>query len=201
MDQALSNLRVPRAACKLMRFYASHASGFRPSLKMINEETSIDAHNVSRVRALLITYGLIGYDGRTVLIDWVRLCAFAAVNTRLMGQKHRWNIAPIDFESLDAIKNDVHNYIGTGDQYSKYLCRLYEATAEAVKDGVMFPELRGIDADELLGNIKNDVHNYIGIDNLVFGANGLELMGWYNPFDEPDPSWAVDMPGNDALPF
>jgi hypothetical protein len=168
---------------------------------MINEETGIDSHNVSRVRALLITYGLIGYNGRTVLIDWVRLCAFAAINARLMGQKQRWNITPIHPELLDAIKNDVHTYIGTGDQYSKYLYRLYEATAEAVKDGVMFPELRGTDTDELLGNIKNDVHTYIGIDNLVFGANGPELMGWYNPFDEPDPDWAADMLANDALPF
>lgn len=201
MDQALSNLRVPRAACKLMRFYSARSEGFRPSLKMINEATNVGEKNISTIRALLVKRGLVGYDGRNVYIDWCRIRAFASLNPRMMGQRKHWVISEMDLELLGEPKTQVHTYIGTGNQYSKYLYCLYEATAEAVQDGVTFPELRGTEAEKLLGRPKTQVHTYIGIDNLVFGANGLESMGWYNPFDEPDPDWAADMPGNDALPF
>lgn len=194
MDQALVNLRVPRAACKLMRFYVDHASGFRPSLKMIIEATGLDGNNVSRTRALLVAYGLLGYDGKTVYVDWVRLRAFATIDVKQMGKKKLWNIAPVDPKLLDASKNDVYNYIGTDE---RSLLLIYEATAEAISNGVKFPELRGTE-EELLGHTKNDVYNYIGTGDLVFGPNGWQQMGWYNPFDEPIPAWAADIP---ALPF
>lgn len=140
VDRALLNLRAPKAACKLMKFYAARSEGFRPSLKVIYEETGIDAHNVSRCRALLMRYGLIGYNGRTVIIDWVRLRALASMEPKLMGQKSNWQITPVDVN--------------------------------------------------LLGQPKNDVHTYIGTENLIFGPDGFQdSVGWYSPFDEPDPQW------------
>ena len=198
VDRALLNLRAPKAAYKLMKFYAARSEGFRPSLKVIYEETGIDAHNVSRCRALLMRYGLIGYDGRTVLIDWVRLRAFASMEPKLMGQKSNWQITPVDVNLLDAPKNDVHTYIGVRDKESQYLYNLYEATQQAVADGVTFPELRGTEVEKLLGNPKNDVYTYLGTGELVYGPCGWQELGWYNPFDEPIPAWAVDIP---ALPF
>ena len=190
VNRALLNLRVPKAACKLMKFYAARSEGFRPSLKMIHEETGIDEHNVSRCRTLLIRYGLIGYNGTTVLLDWVRLCALASMEPRLMGQKSSWQIAPVGMNLLDAPKNDVHTYIGTGDQESKRLYAVYEATQQAIADGVKFPELKSLEAENLLGGTKNDVHTYIGTSDLVFGPDGFqESVGWYSPFDEPDPEW------------
>ena len=190
MDRALLNLRAPKAACKLMKFYAARSEGFRPSLKVIYEETGIDAHNVSRCRALLVRYGLIGYDGRCVLIDWLRLRALASMDTKFMGQKSGWQIAPVSLDLLDAPKNDVHTYIGVRDKESQYLYNLYEATQQAVADGVTFPELRGTEAEKLLGHAKNDVHTYIGYETLVFGSDGFQTgVGWYSPFDEPDPPW------------
>ena len=116
-----------------------------------------------------------------------------------MGRKKHWRLSLVDTDPLGDSKTQVHNYIGIDDQ-SKYLQRLYEATTTAVLDGVKFPEIRGTDAEVLL-NLKTQVHNYIGTGNLVFGSAYLQPMGWYNPFDEPDPPWAADMPGNDALPF
>ena len=200
MDRALLNLRAPKAACKLMKFYAARSDGFRPSLKMIHEETGIDEHNVSRCRALLIRYGLIGYNGKIVLIDWVRLCALASMNHKLMGQKGSWQIAPVGMNLLDAPKNDVHTYIGTGDQESKRLYAVYEATQQAIADGVRFPELEGSEiAAKLLGQPKNDVHTYIGTANLIYGPDGYQLgVGWYNPFDEPDPDWVYQQAVVDA---
>lgn len=190
VDRALLNLRAPKAACKLMKFYAARSEGFRPSLKVIYEETGIDAHNVSRCRALLMRYGLIGYDGRTVLIDWVRLHAFASMEPKLMGQKSNWQITPVDVNLLDAPKNDVHTYIGVRDNEAIRLYAVYEATQQAIADGVNFPELKGTEAEKLLGQPKNDVHTYIGYENLIFGPDGFqEGVGWYSPFDEPDPEW------------
>lgn len=197
MDQALVNLRVPRAACKLMRFYASRSEGFRPSLKMINDEIQVGEKNISTIRAWLVSHGLIGYDGKAVYIDWVRLKAFASIDVKMMGQKKRWRITQIDSELLGDTKTQVHTYIGDDDQ-SKYSQRLYEATATAVQDGVIFPELKGTEAENLLGNAKTQVHTYIGSNDLVLGPNGWQQVGWYNPFDEPIPAWAADIP---ALPF
>ena len=198
VDQALANLRVPKAACKLMRFYAARSEGFRPSLKMINEATCVGEKNVSTIRSWLMNKGLIGYDGNVIVIDWVRLCAFASMDPKNMGQKKQWRITPVCLELLGDPKTQVHNYIGSSDQY---LYDLYIATQEAVDRGVIFPELRGTEAEKLLGKTKTQVHNYIGDNNLVYGPNGWQQVGWYNPFDEPDPPWAKDMPGNDALPF
>lgn len=191
VDRALLNLRVPKAACKLMKFYAARSNGFRPSLKMIFDETSIDEHNVSRCRALLMRYGLIGYDGRAVIVDWVRLCAFAAIDTKLMGQKRSWNIAPMNPDLLDAPKNDVHTYIGIRDSEARRLYAVYEATQQAIADGVKFPELEGSEiASELLGHTKNDVHTYIGNENLIYTPEGFkDSVGWYSPFGNPDPEW------------
>ena len=200
VDRALLNLRAPKAACKLMKFYAARSDGFRPSLKMIHEETGIDEHNVSRCRALLIRYGLIGYNGKIVLIDWVRLCALASMNNKLMGQKGSWQITTLGMNLLDAPKNDVHTYIGTGNQESKRLYAIYEATQQAIANGVKFPELEGSEiAAKLLGQPKNDVHTYIGTENLIYGPDGYQLgVGWYNPFDEPDPDWVYQLAVVDA---
>lgn len=190
IDQALRNLRVPKAAYKLMKLYASHADGFRPSLKLIHETTGIDTHNVSRCRMLLVQYGLIAYDGKCITIDWVRLSAFASMDTSKMGQKNRWSISPIKVDLPDESKNDVHNYIGTGDFESRRLYALYEATRQAIEDGVKFPELKDISNSNLLDATKNDVHNYIGMSDFTPSQQGLhESVGWYNPFDEPDPPW------------
>lgn len=180
VDRALLNLRAPKAACKLMKFYAARSEGFRPSLKVIHEETGIDEHNVSRCRALLSRYGLIGYDGRTVLIDWVRLHALASMEPKLMGQKGNWQISPIGMNLLDAPKNDVHTYIGVRDNEARRLYAVYEATQQAVADGVKFPELKGSETEKLLDESKKPVHTYIG--------NEISC-GWYNPFNEPDPLW------------
>lgn len=198
VDQALANLRVPKAACKLMRFYAARSEGFRPSLKMINEATGIGTQHVSEARQMLVKYGLIAYDGNNIFIDWLRLTAFASMDTRMMGQKKHWRISLIDADLLGDPKTGVHTYIGSNDQY---LHDLYVATQEAVGSGVIFPELRGTEAEKLLGKAKTGVHTYIGDNNLVYGPNGWQQVGWYNPFDEPDPPWTKDMPGNDALPF
>ena len=199
IDRALLNLRAPKAACKLMKFYAAQATGFRPSLKMINDAIRVGEKNVSTIRMILVKRGLIGYDGKTILIDWLRLSALASVDTKLMGQRKHWNIAPVSCNLLDEAKTQVHNYIGTGDQESKRLYAVYEATQQAIADGVKFPELEGTEAENLLGQPKTQVHNYIGTENLVFGPDGYQLgVGWYNPFDEPDPDWVYQLAAVDA---
>ena len=115
IDQALSNLRVPSAGRRLMKYYASQAQGFRPSLKVISEATEINPYNISRCRALLVDYGLIDYDGDNILIHWLRLRAFASMEPEQMGRKKDWNIAPVTSESVSQTKNDLHNYIGDVD--------------------------------------------------------------------------------------
>jgi len=199
VDRALLNLRAPKAACKLMKFYAAQATGFRPSLKMIDAATGIGEKHVSTARQMLVRYGLIAYDGKTILIDWVRLTAFALLDAKAMGQKKNWNISPVSFDLLGEPKTGVHNYIGTGDQESKRLYAIYEATQQAVADGVMFPELKGTEAEKLLGQPKTGVHNYIGNETLIFGPDGFQKgVGWYSPFDEPDPEWVYQCAVVDA---
>ena len=149
IDRALLNLRAPKAACKLMKFYAAQATGFRPSLKMINDAIGVGEKNISTIRMILVKRGLIGYDGKTILIDWLRLSALASVDTKLMGQRKHWNIAPVSCNLLDEAKTQVHNYIGT--------------------------------------------------ENLIYGPDGYQLgVGWYNPFDEPDPDWVYQLAVIDA---
>lgn len=190
VDRALRNLRAPKAACKLMKFYAARSDGFRPSLAMIDDAIDIGKKHVSTVRQMLVRYGLIAYDGKCVLIDWVRLGAFASMDTRLMGQKKNWKISPVTPNLLDEAKTGVHTYIVTGDFEARRLYAVYEATQQAICDGVQFPELRSEDTDNLLGCTKTGVHTYIGVGDLVYGPQGFqESVGWYNPFDEPDPDW------------
>ena len=196
VDQALSNLRVPSAGRRLMKYYASQAQGFRPSLKVISEATEINPYNISRCRALLVDYGLIDYDGDNVLIHWLRLRAFASMEPEQMGRKKDWNIAPVASESVSQTKNDLHNYIGTMSSADKRLYAIYEATAEAIADGVEFPELR---SDYIVDQTKNDLHNYIGDVDFNNGPGVMESgSGWYNPFDEPDPPWVYQIPICDA---
>lgn len=184
VDQALANLRIPKAASKLMKFYAAHATGFRPSLKMVDEATGIGVKNVSTVRSMLMRYGLIDYDGDNITIDWLRLCAFASLDPYKMGKKKSWNISPLCSNALDDSKTQVHNYIGTRDSELMRLYYAYKATAEALLNGVKFPELEGKTIPEINPDctceLKTQVHNYIG--------NEISC-GWYNPFNEPDPLW------------
>jgi len=194
INQALAVLRVPKAASKLMKFYAAQATGFRPSLKTIQDAIGIDAHNISRSRSLLMAYGLIGYDGNNIFVDWLRLCAFASMQPQMMGQKKKWHINPIGRIYVDDDeKNDVHNYIWIRNSDEKRLYASYQATLQAIADGVKFPELEGKDIPEIdpqcLRDEKNDVHNYIG--------NEISC-GWYNPFNEPDPVWVYQVPCLDA---
>lgn len=190
VDRALLNLRAPKAACKLMKFYAAQATGFRPSLKMIDDATHIGQKHVSEVRHLLVNRGLIGYDGKVILIDWLRLSSLASMDTNLMGQRKHWNVTPVSCDLLDETKTRVHNYIGVRDNEARRLYAVYEATQQAVADGVKFPELKGSEAEKLLGQPKNDVHTYIGNETLIFGPDGFQDgVGWYSPFDEPDPEW------------
>ena len=193
IDQALANLRVPKAASKLMKFYAAQATGFRPSLKMIDESTGVGIKNVSTIRALLVRYGLITYDGNSIIIDWLRLCAFASLDPDRMGKKKNWNIPPQCLNIPDDPKTQVHNYIGKRDSEEKRLYALYHATAQALMDGVKFPELEGKTLPEIdpecIYDSKTQVHNYIG--------NEISC-GWYNPFNEPDPVWVYQVPCLDA---
>lgn len=192
VDRALQNLRVPKAACKLMKFYAARSDGFRPSLKMISGETGLNEYNISRTRTLLYAYGLIGYDGATVIIDWCRLKAFAAIDASQMGQKRKWTISPVSVDLLGRTKNDLHTY-RERDSEAKNFCVLYEATRVAIEDGVEFPELKGV---QMLGHTKNDLHTYIGNENSFPYLE--ESCGWYDPFSESDPSWVYQVPVCDA---
>lgn len=186
LGRALLNLRVPVAARRLMFFYASQAAGFRPSLKTIEDGTQIHACNIARHRKQLIDRGFLSYDGKEIVIDWVRLRAFAAMDSCLAGKPKSWRISPVDpYKCYGIVNSDLHNYrereFSAGD---KLLLKRYEATAQAVANGVKFPELRGTDCEELTpkcyGIVKSDLHNYRG--------TGVSAE-WYNPFDKPDPPW------------
>ena len=186
LSQALSNLRVPRAASRLMIYYAAQSTGFRPSLSRITEKTGINQYNISRTRAQLVKRGLIAYTGDDVIIDWVRLSAFAACSKQLMGTPGYWLITPLSSASHE--ENDLHNNKGTRLYGADLqLAQIYEATAEALRDGVKFPELASAQ--------ENDLHNNMGVrvsdeENDLHNIYGNEILGgWYNPFNEPDPEW------------
>ena len=193
MCQALANLRVPKAASKLMKFYAAQGNAFRPSLSRIETETGLAANHISRIRQLLVRYGLISYDGDNIYVDWLRLKGFAFADPKQIGQKQHWQISPITVSKQEEPKNGVHNYIGKLNLAEQRIYAAYAATAQALVDGVKFPELEGKELPaiepEILEDTKNGVHNYIGDEN---------SCGWYNPFDEPDPWWVYQVPVLDA---
>lgn len=192
VDRALDNLRVSAAARRLMKYYASQATGFRPSLKTISEVAHINSQNISRTRQNLVDSGFIGYDGDTIVIDWVRLRGFASLQSELMGKKSDWNVSPVDSKALDIPNIDVHNYNMLQSFEDQKLYNSYVATAQALLDGVAFPELENEEVPDidsnLLGDTNIDVHNYIGDGDFK----------WFNPFDEPDPIWVYQIPLLDA---
>lgn len=193
MSRALQNLRIPKAARKLMTFYASRSDGFRPSLKYIDQETGIGVKNVSTVRNYLVRYGLIGYDGNNIFIDWVRLKAFASLDPSLMGRKKNWKITPIDTDEITSAKTQVHTYIDLKTLEEKQFYKAYIATAQALIDGVVFPEYKDkptpvIDPD-ILKESKTQVHTYIEDESFYEPQTDLE---------EDDLSWVYQVPVVDA---
>lgn len=190
LGRALLNLRVPVAARKLMLFYASQAAGFRPSLRTIEASTQINAYNVSRHRKQLIHRGFLSCDGNEIVIDWVRIRAFAAMDPRMMGKPKAWRIAPVGPHNYyEIVNSDLHNYkvreFTAGD---RLWLKRYEATAQAVADGVKFPELKEVDSEvspKCYRIVNSDLHNYRGTS---FPAE------WFDPFDKPDPPWVYQCP-------
>lgn len=179
-----------------MCYYAAQATGFRPSMSCIDEATHIGTKHISSHRKQLVDKGFIGYDGNTIVIDWTRIRAFAAMDRSLMGKPSSWSISPVDSNCYEIVKSGVHNYIGTMSSADKRLYAIYEATAEAIADGVEFPELR---SDYIVDPTKNDLHNYIGDVDFSNVPGVVERgSGWYNPFDEPDPEWVYQIPVCDA---
>lgn len=138
VTQALANLRMPKAARKLMTYYASCGTGFRPSLKIIDDATHIGAKNVSTVRQYLVRWGLIAYDSDTILIDWFRLRAFAMMDPKMMGYKKDWRIKPVN--PAICSKTQVHNYYMRPRREEDIIVAAYEAIGECMKAGVHFPE-------------------------------------------------------------
>lgn len=137
--QALANLRMPKAARKLMTFYASCGTGFRPSLKVIDDATYIGTKNVSTVRQYLVHWGFIAYDGDTILIDWHRLRAFAMMDPKLMGNKKDWRIKPVN--PAVCVKTQVHNYYMRPRREEDIIVAAYEAIGECIQAGVHFKEM------------------------------------------------------------
>ena len=186
-----------------MCYYAAQATGFRPSMSCIDEATGIGAKNISTYRKHLVDKGFIGYDGNIILIDWVRIRGFASMDRKLIGKPTNWTISPVDSNCYEIVKTQVHNYIGTMSSADKRLYAIYEATAEAIADGVEFPELRSDYIVDPIPNcyeiVKTQVHNYIGDVDFSNGPGVVERgSGWYNPFDEPDPEWVYQIPICDA---
>lgn len=224
LTQALSNLRVQKAASKLMIYYAAQSTGFRPSLSRIDEKIHVGIKNISTHRKRLIDKGLIEYTGDDIIIDWVRLSAIASMDKQLMGHPSRWRIAPACRKQE---KIEVHNNKERGfSSKDIHLMNVYEATAQAIQDGVAFPELSKIEVHNIYGTTisqevtaqnngeedtldeKIEVHNNIGstisqesetLKIEVHNIYGSETsVGWYNPFDEPDPAWVYQVPLLDA---
>lgn len=136
VDQALSNFRMPKAARKLMMYYASCATGFRPSLKTIDDITHVGIKNISTVRQYLVNHGFIAYTDGTILIDWLRLKAFASLDPKLMGRKKCWRITPVN--PAVVCKTQVHNYYRAPREEDKIRIA-YEALNEAIQAGIHVP--------------------------------------------------------------
>lgn len=145
VDQALSNFRMPKAARKLMMYYASCATGFRPSLKTIDDVTHVGVKNISTIRQYLVNHGFIAYIDGTILIDWLRLKAFASIDVKLMGRKKNWIVAPVN--PAVVCKTQVHNYYRVPKEEDKIRIA-YEAISEAIQAGIRFPELEELAQQE-----------------------------------------------------
>lgn len=136
LSLAMKNLRVPTSSQKLMRFYASCSTGFRASLKAIENATGISTNKVSERRKTLLKSGLMAYSNGTITIDWNLLYDFAALRSYKMGSKQNWNILP---DRKKAAYHILHSIPHTEDerQYRTF----YAATRQAIIDGIHFPDL------------------------------------------------------------
>lgn len=141
VDQALSNFRMPKAARKLMMYYASCGTGFRPSLKTIDDVTHVGVKHISTIRQYLVTHGFIAYSDETIYIDWLRLKAFASMDPKLMGNKKNWRVSPVNPAIIS--KSGVHNYYRVPREEDK-IRRAYEALSEAIKAGIHIPKTEDI---------------------------------------------------------
>jgi len=79
INQARIKLHLRKQNYNLLKYYADSASGFTPSLALIQRETGIHAKEVSAVRKRLVDKGLILYDRKIhmVCILWNAIKALA----------------------------------------------------------------------------------------------------------------------------
>jgi len=160
-------------------------------MSCIDAATKIGIKNISTYRKHLVDKGFIGYDGYSILIDWIRIRAFAAIDRKKMGKMPSWNISPVASNCYESVKSQVHNYIGTSNSESVKLQAIYEATAEAIAHGVKFPELRS-------DYIGYEEAGMLDAKQAMYGLSSSVSVGWFNPFDEPDPEWVYQIPLVDA---
>lgn len=195
LEAAMKNMRLKSCAKRLMMFYADQANGFRPSLRLIEDKTGIGRLNVCHVRKQLETKGFISYDGNVITIDWYRIWQFSLLDQEQIGKQKDWQIAQVTcFE-----KNRLHKHIGTlRSPKERQLFESYVATAEAIANGVTFPELKGTAYADIAGiqfdiwsevEDKNRLHKHIWDD---------ESSKWYDPFKDEDPKWVYQVPVVDA---
>lgn len=79
-DRCAFALHMGHGEHKLLRFYASCASGFRPAAEHVAKETKMSMPNVYVVRNAMIKHGIAYMKNGALFIDWDRVRLFASLD-------------------------------------------------------------------------------------------------------------------------
>lgn len=92
-----SALHFSKGERKLMEYYSSCSSGFRPALTVIADKIGIDKRSVARLRQNLVEHGIALLDRGRLFIDWSRVRLFSTLDPH-QTSKHDY-IAPVELKS------------------------------------------------------------------------------------------------------
>ncbi len=106
IDKVRINISLCSQEYRLLLFYASSGSGFRPAKKMIQKSTGIDKSNIKKVRNSLVQMNLIDYQCNQyyhfIFVNWTVIIGYALLDRPLKaGGKGRRHFVRCDFSQYN----------------------------------------------------------------------------------------------------
>lgn len=87
-QQCASTMHLNTSAKKLLIYYATCSTGFRPSRSEIIKMTGIANGSIDNAKKELVREGIIADTKKAICIDWNRICIFASLDKTMTKGKH-----------------------------------------------------------------------------------------------------------------
>lgn len=125
-----ASLHFSKGERKLMEYYSSCSSGFRPSRQLTGEAINVSAQQVHKIRMSLCNKGIMRIENNRMYIDWERIRLFSTLDPR-MTNKH-CVVAPVRVEHDNRIVRFAKDCL-SGQALAlstEELCDIFESFSE-----------------------------------------------------------------------